>query len=174
MMNSAARIMMLGKSSLPRASTTIAAVSFHPPATIHTIQYRHFSRRKSSKKKPDPFKVLGITRDDTYAKAKQTFIDIAMSHHPDTSEAASEEEKAHYREIFMKSRRAFEQLSEGEDGEILLKREKEEMEGMHDFSVWLCVSSKGGHHQTPKPSMHYRLLKRDSHILRASIVSPLS
>lgn len=90
---------------------------------------RHFSSRRKQTKREDPFKVLGVKRDEPYSKAKQVFIQIAMSHHPDTNQASSEEEETNFREIFIRARRAFEQLTEGDDGEILLKREKKEMEG---------------------------------------------
>jgi len=121
-MNSAATRMMLCTMTRSRAT----ASTF--PHVIQQYQHRHFSRPKS-KKREDPFKVLGIQKDEPYSKAKASFIAIAMSHHPDTSVAANKEERDDFRDIFIRARRAFEQLTEGNDGEIILKREKKEMEG---------------------------------------------
>ena len=115
------------------ASSSSSSSSTLGPQRVHEVlQSRTFASRKS-KRREDPFQVLGIGKEEPYSKAKETFIQIAMSHHPDTSEATSDEQKEHFREVFIQARRAFEQLMEGPDGEIVLKRKKQEMD---DFDAW--------------------------------------
>mmetsp|Transcript_32170 Transcript_32170/g.58182 ORF Transcript_32170/g.58182 Transcript_32170/m.58182 type:complete len:205 (+) Transcript_32170:22-636(+) len=120
------------------------------PLSPSFVKRRHVSSRK---KKIDPFKVLGISREDPYTKAKERFIKIAMSHHPDTNQAACEKEREAFREGFIRARRAFEQLTSGDNGEIILKQKKKEME---DFDAWF--KNETGH-DTPFQFMDAQTMK---------------
>lgn len=108
---------------------------------------------RSRKRQEDPFRVLGVNKDDPYVKVKAAFIKIAMSHHPDTAQFESKEDKDSYREIFIRSRLAFEALTEGDQGETILKKEKKEME---DFDAWF--RSETGH-DTPFAFMDKQTMK---------------
>jgi hypothetical protein len=102
---------------------------------LWTVENRHFSSRRNKlmKQKENPFKVLGICEDTPYKEAKRTFLQIAMSHHPDTAQCETDEDRQKLRDVFIAARKAFEQLAEGPDGSIMLK---EEAEQMPDFDAW--------------------------------------
>mmetsp|Transcript_22210 Transcript_22210/g.36771 ORF Transcript_22210/g.36771 Transcript_22210/m.36771 type:complete len:228 (+) Transcript_22210:181-864(+) len=116
---------------LMRQPTTIAA----PSLAVLYRQHREFSSRRNFKKRKgeNPFKVLGVTEETKYSVAKKKFLNIAMSHHPDTSDVESEEDRDKLRDIFIGARMAFEQFVEAPDGSILLI---EEAELMPDFDAW--------------------------------------
>jgi hypothetical protein len=108
---------------------------------------------KRKRQDDDPFRVLGVSRKDPFSKVKESFIKIAMSHHPDTHGAVSEEEKNEYRNVFIRARKAFELLAEGPDGEILLKKEKKDME---NFDAWFRHETG---HDTPFQFMDAKTMK---------------
>lgn len=116
----------------------------------HTLSRGFAAKRK---RQDDPFRVLGVSREDPFSKVKESFIKIAMSHHPDTHGETSEEKKNEFREIFIRARRAFELLAEGPDGEILLKKEKKEME---NFDTWFKHETG---HDTPFQFMDAKTMK---------------
>jgi len=88
-----------------------------------------------TKKSPCPFKTLGVSKSAKYKKVKTKFLQIAMSHHPDTNKAETEEEEKKYREAFIKARQAFESLMESEDGGAMIKPPEEETSDQ-EFDDW--------------------------------------
>mmetsp|Transcript_24524 Transcript_24524/g.37792 ORF Transcript_24524/g.37792 Transcript_24524/m.37792 type:complete len:268 (-) Transcript_24524:201-1004(-) len=88
-----------------------------------------------TKKLPCPFKTLGVSKSAKYKKVKTMFLQIAMSHHPDTNKAETEEQEKKYREAFIKARQAFESLMESEDGGVMLKPLEEETSDQ-EFDNW--------------------------------------
>jgi hypothetical protein len=121
------------------------------PRTHHVLLSRGFA--KAARKREDPFRVLGVKKNDPFSKAKESFIRIAMSHHPDTHGETCEEKKEEFREVFIRARRAFELLTEGPDGEILLKQKKQEIE---NFDSWFKMETG---HDTPFQFMDYETMK---------------
>jgi hypothetical protein len=122
------------------------------PRTHHfLVLSRGFA--KKARPREDPFRVLGVKKDDPYSKVKESFIRIAMSHHPDTHGETCEEKKNEYREVFIRARRAFELFTEGPDGEILLKQKKQEME---NFNSWFKHETG---HDTPFQFMDFETMK---------------
>ena len=91
------------------------------------------SQRRPKIPKEDPFKILGISVDDPYAEAKKRFLKIAMENHPDTSKVDNEKDRDRLRDVFIKARRAFEQLLEAPDGSIY---HKTEANIIPDFDDW--------------------------------------
>ena len=88
-------------------------------------QHRYYSKTLHSGqgRRRDPFRVLGIPRGSSYQTVKETFLRLAMQHHPDrnnnkdikddkdnnsNSNGAAEE--------FIQIRHAFEVIREGKDG----------------------------------------------------------
>ena len=71
----------------------------------------------------DPFQRLRLRRGiDTYATAKQTFLRIALEHHPDTQHSKNAAKDAqHHQEQFIQARQALEALMAGPDGVAVLK-----------------------------------------------------
>lgn len=69
---------------------------------------------------------------------KQSFVRIAMRHHPDTHAADTEEEAKQHRERFVEARMAFEEIVEGPDGFAILKSESDDYEEVdeHDLEAW--------------------------------------
>lgn len=108
------------------------------PLLYQSIQVRYFDHRKKkkkTKKRKDPFKVLGIPEASLYKHVKKKFLQIAMKNHPDTHEdSMSEEEKEKMRDIFINARIAFESLVEDDDGTAILKEDKED--AMENFDSW--------------------------------------
>ena len=91
----------------------------------------------SSQSNPCPFKALGIPKNSTYAKAKTSFLKIAMKNHPDTIQQHISKDDPSYDkklkqsvELFRKARVAFESLVEGDGGECRLKVDAEAEEEM--------------------------------------------
>eukprot|EP00980_Cylindrotheca_fusiformis_P012446 scaffold3054_cov129-Cylindrotheca_fusiformis.AAC.10 len=110
-------------------------VIHHPPP--QTIQVRHFDarRKRKTKRRKDPFKVLGIPEATLYKDAKKKFLKIAMQNHPDThGEDMSEDEKEKMRDVFINSRMAFESLVEDSDGTAILVEDAED--AMDNFDSW--------------------------------------
>lgn len=120
-------------------------------------QYRSYTSKKHRKKSQDnydPFQVLGLSKprlasDDatesiSYATVKRTFLQIAMKHHPDTSEATTPEEISKHREIFMAARKAFEAIVEV-NGVAVLRSESEIHKDLdmteHDFENWFQMET---------------------------------
>jgi len=104
-------------------------------AAVTSRQDRCISSRlkKLMKSKDNPFKILRITEDTSYAKAKKSFLQIAMKNHPDTAGVEDEAHQAKLRDVFIAAREAFEKLVKAPDGSIILK---EEADSMPDFDQW--------------------------------------
>jgi hypothetical protein len=101
------------------------------------VQYRFFdSRRKRKRKKAqDPFKVLKIPEGILYKDAKKSFLMVAMKNHPDTAGGVTEEERETMRDIFIRSRIAFESLTEDDtDGTAI--RKDDAIDVIDNFDSW--------------------------------------
>lgn len=96
-----------------------------------------YYKTRKKKEKANPFVQLNIIRpgqDDTnipYAAVKSKFLQIAMQHHPDV---ATEDEEIS-REIFIKARKAFEQLAEGDDGIAILRSDESPLDNADWFKA---------------------------------------
>jgi hypothetical protein len=128
-----------------------SAVSAHPrypPATaLPMVSIRRFAAAggndhgdpnyyKNKPRKPtrdDPFAILGVSEEESYAAVKRTFLQIALRHHPDTATSATSAEADASREIFISARKAFEQLAEGPEGLAVLASDGWEEE---ELDVW--------------------------------------
>ncbi|KAL7526128.1 hypothetical protein ACHAWF_001639 [Thalassiosira exigua] len=101
-------------------------------------QRRPFSSlppRKPKVAAPCPFRTLRIPKDASYAKARKSFLKIAMQHHPDAVGNDCEQTQKKSQEIFMRCRSALESLVECEDtGACLLRSEVEEVESQRNMS----------------------------------------
>jgi hypothetical protein len=62
----------------------------------------------------------------TYRDVKTAFLKIAMAHHPDTTEAETQEEIDAHRDIFIRAREAFEMIVPGPNGAAILRSESPE------------------------------------------------
>ena len=111
--------------------------------TLHQ-QTRFFSRGgysklKAKQKKPDPLKTLGfvVKKDESiaFSLVKQTFLQIAMKHHPDTARATTDLDLEEHKRIFMEARTAFELLMEAPDGSAMLRQDSDQWQE-DDFSAW--------------------------------------
>jgi len=96
------------------------------------------ARQKSRSQGKDAFLILGVSRKHSYKEVKQSFVRIAMRHHPDTHAADTEEEAKHHKERFMAARKAFEEIVAGPDGLAILKSESDDYEEIdeHDLDAW--------------------------------------
>lgn len=113
---------------------------------VQQQQHRSFGeyyKLKRKKKKEDPFKVLGVSSEETYAVIKKAFIRIAMKYHPDTAEASTPEKEDENRNIFITARNAFEAIAEGPDGIALLR---DEADLMTDEELDNMFQEETGHH----------------------------
>ena len=119
----------------------VRQVSHHHQHQQHSQHKRHMKRKK--KHQHDPFKVLGISKKTDYNTVKKTFLKIAMSHHPDTSQAESQEEKEKHRDVFVAARKAFESITEGPDGEAILRSESDEAWNDEELNEWFHQESGG-------------------------------
>lgn len=99
--------------------------------------------KQTKKNKEDPFKVLGLSENVDYATVKQTFMKVAMDHHPDTSKAESEEERERHREIFVAARKAFENIVEGPGGMAVLRSDEENAWEEAELNEWFHQESGG-------------------------------
>jgi hypothetical protein len=88
----------------------------------------------------------------TYRAVKTAFLKIAMAHHPDTTEAETQEEMDAHRDIFIRAREAFEMIVPGPDGAAILRSESpehaiddddENYESAIDVDAWF--QSETGH-----------------------------
>jgi DnaJ domain len=84
----------------------------------------------------DPFNVLGISRTESYASVKNTFLQIAMKHHPDTSSAGTEAEREANKDVFVAARKAFEAIVAGPDGLAILKSESADYVEEENLDQW--------------------------------------
>lgn len=111
-----------------------------PHPNFQSVQIRHFDarkkKRKRTKRRKDPFKVLGIPEASLYKHVKKKFLMIAMKNHPDThDEEMTEKEKEKMRDVFINARIAFESLVEDEtDGTAILIEDAED--AMDNFDSW--------------------------------------
>ena len=81
----------------------------------------------SSKKREDPFRVLGVPRGSPYKVVKEAFLKLALEHHPDRiqqqpREGAEPSNNATSKlrqpeDAFIRIRQAFEVSREGADGQ---------------------------------------------------------
>jgi hypothetical protein len=108
----------------------------------HTSEKRRIKQKKK-KKEEDSFTTLGISRDISYANAKKAFLQIAMKHHPDTSDAASDDAQREHRDIFVAARKAFENIVEGPEGKAVLRSESDEAWEEEEFSEWFREETGG-------------------------------
>lgn len=68
-----------------------------------------------------------------FVEVKKRFLQIAMKHHPDTSQEDTETN----RDIFMRARTAFEAIVEGPDGNALLRSESpDHANDEEDLEAW--------------------------------------
>ena len=113
------------------------------PTTLHQptrlFSRGGYSKLKAKPKKPDPLKTLGfvVKKDESiaFSLVKQTFLQIAMKHHPDTAQAATEEDLEEHKRIFMEARTAFELIMEAPDGSAMLRQDSDQWQE-DDFSAW--------------------------------------
>ena len=117
-----------------RPWTRAAGVRFDPPQpkpwlarrniTQHSQEKRQ--RKRQKQKREDPFHVLGLKASDKvdYNTVKRTFLQIAMQHHPDTTNADTEQERDEHRDIFVAARKAFERIVEGPDGLAVVRSDE--------------------------------------------------
>jgi len=106
---------------------------------------RLFSSSRSSAS-PCPFRTLRISKATQYKSAKKTFIKIAMTNHPDVLNQRLDKESPDFEaelkksvDAFMRARKAFESLVEGEDGGCMLRVEAEAIDQMmndEQFDSW--------------------------------------
>ena len=94
------------------------------------------SRQALRDKGKDAFLILGVSRKDSYAHVKKTFLRIAMAHHPDTHSADTPETAMKHREKFMEARSAFEAIVAGPDGSAILKVESDKYQAEDDLEAW--------------------------------------
>jgi len=105
--------------------------------------YKTRNKKKKKKEHEDPFKTLGVisqggTDDDAvilYKDVKAAFLRIAMTHHPDTTQASTPEEEAEHRDVFIAARTAFEMIAQGSHGEALL-RDDDDAWQEDEFDEW--------------------------------------
>jgi DnaJ-class molecular chaperone len=135
-MFSPARILLCRSASVSHYALRMSVR--HPEQVSHlakrTFAKEYYKLRKK-KVKEDPWKVLNVSRDDSYADIKKIFIRIAMDYHPDTSAALTEEDEEEHKEIFMAARTAFEQLTSCPNGQAILRSESEQWEE-EEFNSW--------------------------------------
>lgn len=94
-----------------------------------------------------------------YTTVKAAFLKIAMQHHPDTSNAETEQEAEEHKNIFLKARAAFEQIVQGPNGQAILRSESDEYSDgdawqKNDFNTWF--HDQTGHDM---PYMDYQTMK---------------
>jgi hypothetical protein len=105
---------------------------------------RSFSSTSSAS--PCPFRTLRISKTTQYKTAKKKFLKIAMTNHPDVMNQQLDKESPDFEaqminsvDKFMKARKAFESLVEGEDGVCMLRVEAEAIDEMmndEQFDSW--------------------------------------
>ena len=150
--------------SLPLHLRTTAAalplVQTQRVRPIHSQQKRQSGRPK--KAQSDPFRVLGLpSKDTTYKTVKQKFLQIAMKHHPDTTNAESDEERDEHRQVFVAARMAFEDIVEGPDGMAIMRSESDEAWDDEELNEWFHQES-GGHDM---PFMDVKTRKEVSRVM---------
>jgi len=110
--------------------------------------------------KTGPFQVLGLTSSTTYAHAKQTFLKLALQHHPDTklhhhppkqdSDPKQQDENI---DRFLEIRAAFESMVEASDGTVKVVSSKKTQDNHDDdddtFEEWFTFET-GGLHAYPE------------------------
>lgn len=117
-----------------------AAIQSRRPAVL--AGSRSFASRKRTKKSSiDPFRVLGVSAEDSYVSVKKVFLQVAMKHHPDTSDDSMDDEE--HRKIFVGARQAFEMLVAGPEGRAILRSESDKAWEEHDMDEWF--RSETGH-----------------------------
>lgn len=87
--------------------------------------------------------MLGLSENVEYPQVKKAFLHIAMKHHPDTSGASSEKEKEQSRDVFLKARKAFEQITEGPGGKAILKSDADSAWEEEELNEWFQQESGG-------------------------------
>jgi len=107
---------------------------------VHEVFVRRLSSASARKRGLCPFQTLGLSSKIEYKIVKKQFLKLALLHHPDTAVADKEDSKgkAEAVEMFMRVRKAFEQIIELEDGMAGLRSEKDSrgmMEG-EEFNNW--------------------------------------
>jgi hypothetical protein len=108
----------------------------------HHHHKHHHRRRHLPVVTMCPFQTLGLQRTDElqFVTVKQSFLKIAMQHHPDTSKSTTKEEQELDKEKFVAARHAFEMIVEGPNGMAILKSEtdeyNEEAAQNDDLSFW--------------------------------------
>ena len=134
----------------PRSALALVRPSPPPSSSVGTLRrhvWQHSQEKRDikqmKKKKDDPFKILGISKNTDYATVKRTFLNIAMAHHPDTSKAETAEERERHRDIFVTARKAFELLIEGPGGLAVLRSESDSAWEEEEFNEWFHQESGG-------------------------------
>jgi len=82
----------------------------------------------------NPFDILGVPKTATYAEIKQRFLKLAMEHHPDQANTATDEKKSN--EKFIRFRRAFESLKETMDGGAAQGDNESSWSSDEEFLAW--------------------------------------
>lgn len=124
------------------ASIGPGTIRAHVIAANSALQRPFSSLSRRPQKGPCPYKTLGIPTESTYAAVKKTFLKIAMSHHPDVVGEEEPEVKRKSIELFMRSRKAFEDIVEVDDGMSALREEVELEEKLkaqmsdEEFDAW--------------------------------------
>lgn len=129
----------------PRIASTQwpVASSTHKNNARFVSQHTSEKRRLKQKRQEDPFAVLGIPKNIEYSQVKRAFLQIAMKHHPDTTEASTEEEKQKHRDIFVAARKAFENITEGPGGMAVLRSESDDAWQEEELNEWFHQESGG-------------------------------
>lgn len=111
--------------------------SNHATKTLSSYSNSTKSFSSNTNTTPCPYKTLSIPKSSTYAKAKTSFLKIAMKNHPDTLQQHISKDTDDYEkkmkqsvELFRNARLAFESLVEDDNGNCRLKIEVEAEEEM--------------------------------------------
>lgn len=86
----------------------------------------------------NPFGILGIPKNSTYQTVKRRFIELALKHHPDTSQRDENDyDEKDGAEVFIQLREAFESIRENSDGTARLANSGEDSSWTNDeFQAW--------------------------------------
>jgi DnaJ-class molecular chaperone len=85
-----------------------------------------------------PFQTLGLPKQTEYKVVKKQFLKLALQHHPDTASADKDDKKAKAAaiEMFMRVRKAFEQIIELDNGMAGIRSDSEKAMDGEEFNKW--------------------------------------
>jgi hypothetical protein len=108
------------------------------PFSSYRKEKEYYKLRRT--KEECPFFTLGLTEEPhpkdiqvDFTTVKRTFLRVAMSHHPDTTDHDDDDES---REIFIKARKAFEAIVEGPGGLAILRSESDAHQEEENMDAW--------------------------------------